>query len=182
MGLKRHSASMQPTMKIGTSAKTFNIQMDFKAVKIQEIIWHYCHYSNKNWSTLPPFLFTKLGPDGLINANMFRTISIIHARGLMDTNIKYPLWVDVILIEISLLRKMKSLRFKWHLFHYLNDWMFLYLFNFRRNLMHFNYWWFEPWGIFCVHIFFLSDLFLRQIMKHFLDLHIKTLIFDETVS
>jgi hypothetical protein len=47
--LKNHSAALNPTMDMDTSAKTFNLQQDLKAAEIEEIIYYDFTHTDKRW-------------------------------------------------------------------------------------------------------------------------------------
>ncbi len=59
--LKSHSASIQPTMDMDTSAKTINTQTYIKVAELDENIFREVYHRHKRWSDLPtaPYTVTK---------------------------------------------------------------------------------------------------------------------------
>ncbi len=56
--MKGHSASIQPTMNLDTSAKTLSTQTSLKCSEVDEIIYHDFIWNNKSWSATPTAPYT----------------------------------------------------------------------------------------------------------------------------
>ncbi|KAL7529904.1 hypothetical protein ACHAXR_003219, partial [Thalassiosira sp. AJA248-18] len=67
-GLKNHSAPMQPTMSMSTSAKTLNLQADLKAAELKKIAHDDFVNTNKHWSDKPTSKFTTTFGEGLLKS------------------------------------------------------------------------------------------------------------------
>ena len=67
-GAKSHSAAMQPTMNLDTSAKALNTQADLKAAEIEDIVMRDFEKPVKNWSTTSTSQYVTTFAEGLLRS------------------------------------------------------------------------------------------------------------------
>ena len=78
-GLKSHSAAIQPTMDMDTSAKTINTQTDIKVAEREEIIYQEVYHTCKRWSHLPTASYTVTKAEAILKIMMSR-VHMYEAR------------------------------------------------------------------------------------------------------
>ena len=77
--LKSHSASIQPSMDMDTSAKTINTQTDIKVAELDENIFREVYRRHKRWSDLPTAPYTVTKVEAILKKMMSR-VHMYEAR------------------------------------------------------------------------------------------------------